>query len=142
MTQEWSEELQLLRVHGLRATSQRIVILDAIRDGQGHSTLAAIYGRARRHDPGIDKSTVYRSLELFQKLGLVLSVELETHEKGYELVKAEPHHHFICKTCGREFDIDKQFVADFYAELEANYGYSVTMDHLVLSGTCPDCLKS
>jgi len=139
MSHEQLDYLKMLRRQGYRVTPQRIAILDAICDGEGHSTLGEIYARAHRLDPQIDKSTVYRALELFEKVGLVLSAELDRHERGYEIIQPEPHHHLICKNCGNEFGIDNQLVDKFYGELKAQYGYAITMDHLVLSGICPDC---
>ncbi|MEX2161872.1 MAG: Fur family transcriptional regulator [Anaerolineales bacterium] len=132
---------QVLRSHGYRVTPQRIAILDAICAGEGHSPLGAIYARARKQDARIDMSTVYRAVELFQTLGLVVSADFDGHEKGYEIAKPEPHHHLVCKTCKQEFDIDNQAVSDFYERLRGDYGYDVTMDHLVLAGVCPNCQK-
>ncbi|MEX1248518.1 MAG: Fur family transcriptional regulator [Anaerolineales bacterium] len=139
MTHQNIDYFQVLRSHGYRVTPQRITILDAICEGKGHSTLGAIYARARKQDIQIDMSTVYRAVEVFQALGLVVSVDFDGHEKGYEIAKPEPHHHLICKKCRREFDIEGRIVNDFYELLRKNYGYDVTMDHLVLTGLCPEC---
>lgn len=141
MTHQNLDYFQVLRSHGYRVTPQRTTILDAICEGQGHSTLGAIYARALKQDTQIDMSTVYRALELFQTLGLVVSVDFNGHEKGYEIAKPQPHHHLICKKCKLEFDIDSQAVNDFYDLLRKNYGYDITMDHLVLTGICPGCQK-
>lgn len=141
MTHQNLDYFQVLRSHGYRVTPQRMTILDAICEGKGHSTLGAIYARARKQDAQIDMSTVYRAVELFQTLGLVVSVDFDGHEKGYEIAKPEPHHHLVCKICKQEFDIDNLAVSDFYERLRSDYGYDVTMDHLVLTGVCPNCQK-
>lgn len=141
MTHQNLDYFQVLHAHGYRVTPQRVAILDAICEGEGHSTPGVIYARARKLDAQIDMSTVYRALELFLSVGLVVSVDFDGHEKGYEITKPEPHHHMICKKCKQEFDIDGQIVADFYGQLRETYGYNVTMDHLVLTGVCADCQK-
>lgn len=141
MSHQNLDYVRVMHDRGYRVTPQRVTILDAICEGAGHSTLGAIYTRARKQDPAIDMSTVYRSVELFEDLGLVVSVEFEGHEKGYEISKPQPHHHLICKICKNEFDIDNQTVDDFYRALKQGYGYAVTMDHLVLYGLCPSCQK-
>jgi len=141
MSHQNLDYVRIMHENGYRVTPQRVAILDAICAGEGHSTLGAIYARARKQDAQIDMSTVYRALELFQALGLVVSVDYSGHEKGYEITKAEPHHHLICKRCGQEFDVERQTVNDFYELLWREYGYLVTMDHLVLSGICPDCQR-
>lgn len=139
MTHQNIDYVAIMHNRGHRVTPQRVTILDAICEGDGHSTLGAIYQRARRHDARIDLSTVYRAVELFEDLGLVVSAELEGHEKGYEIAKPQPHHHLVCRSCKREFDIDNRLVGEFYAALRRGQGYNVTMDHLVLSGLCADC---
>jgi Fur family ferric uptake transcriptional regulator len=142
MTHNQIDYPQILRSRGYRVTPQRVTILDAICEGEGHSTLGEIYARAHKQDPAIDKSTVYRALELFEKVGLVLSAEFDRHERGYEIIKPERHHHLICEKCWTEFDIEHRAVEDFYATLENEYGFHVTKDHLVVSGICPDCQKA
>lgn len=139
MSHQNLDYIGVMHNRGYRVTPQRMAVLDAICEGEGHSTLGAIYARARKQDPQIDMSTVYRSVELFENLGLVVSVEFEGHEKGCEISKAQPHHHLICKQCRRELDIDTQLVDAFYQTLKQKQGYAVTMDHLVLNGLCPDC---
>jgi Fur family ferric uptake transcriptional regulator len=132
---------KILRDHGYRVTPQRVAILDAICEGEGHSTLGEIYVRAHKQNPQIDKSTVYRSLELFEKVGLVVSADLDRHERGYEIIKPKPHHHLICERCGTEIDIDGLVIDEFFATLENEYGFHITKDHLVVSGLCPDCQR-
>jgi Fe2+ or Zn2+ uptake regulation protein len=142
MTHNQLDYPEILRSHGYRVTPQRVAILDAICAGEGHSTLGEIYARAHKQDPQIDKSTVYRALELFETVGLVLSADLDRHERGYEIVKPEPHHHLICEKCGTEIDIDSRVIDEFYVELENVYDFRVTKDHLVISGLCPNCQKN
>ncbi len=141
MTHNRLDYPQIIRSHGYRLTSQRVTILDAICAGEGHSTLGEIYIRAHKQDPQIDKSTIYRALELFEKVGLVVSADLDRHERGYEIVKPAPHHHLFCMNCGIEFDIDNGLVDEFYVALEGEYGFRITKDHLVISGLCPDCQR-
>lgn len=133
---------RVLHKSGHRLTSQREAILDAICEGKGHSTLGVIYSRARRKDASLDKSTVYRSLLLFQELGLVVAASVEGEERRYEIAHPQPHHHFVCKSCKREFDIEAALVDEFYQALFVETGLRVTADHLMLSGLCADCQKS
>lgn len=139
MTHNQIDYSQILHRSGYRVTPQRVTILDAICESYGHSTLGEIYIRAHKQDPQIDKSTVYRALELFEKVGLVVSADLDRHERGYEIAKPDPHHHLICEKCGAEFDIDSHVVNEFFSGLENEYGFHITKDHLVISGLCPDC---
>lgn len=98
--------VELMRSNGLRVTSQRLLILDAICEGHGHTTLGQIYARVRKKDASIDRSTVYRTLDIFVELGLVVSADTGIGEKVYEIAKLNPHHHLVCKKCGQEREID------------------------------------
>src|SRR3989304_6343052 len=63
MSHQNLDYVRILHNRGYRVTPQRVTILDAVCEGEGHSTLGAIYARARKHDPQIDMSTVYRALD-------------------------------------------------------------------------------
>lgn len=124
---------------GHRVTSQRVMILDAVCEGAGHTTLKQIYGRLHKMDATIDRSSVYRTLKLFVALGLVVSAEAPTGETLYEIPKPNPHHHLICRTCGREQEIGQEAMSDMFMLVAKQYGFKVETDHLVLYGTCAEC---
>jgi Fur family ferric uptake transcriptional regulator len=124
---------------GHRVTPQRVMILDAVCDGGGHTTLKQVFIRLRKMDDRIDRSSVYRTLKLFVALGLVVSAETPTGETVYEIPKSKPHHHLICRTCGKEQEIGQEAMAGMFALVERRYGFKVETDHLVLHGICAAC---
>lgn len=130
---------QVLRAAGYRVTDQREVILDAVCTGGGHSTLKAIYLRAQRVIPSLDRSSVYRTLKLFVELGLVVSGVSSDGEDVYEIPQRQPHHHLICRQCGDEREIAHDMVEALYAAMQARYDFRVTSNHLVLFGLCASC---
>lgn len=142
MTHNKINYLEVFHKHGYRVTRQRQVILDAICQANGHSSAAEIFYLARKLDESIDRSTIYRTLEVFVELGLVNRGENAEGIRVYEFIQEEPHHHLICKHCGVEIDIENQIVNDFYLELQQHYHYSVEMDHLIVFGVCPGCNQS
>jgi Fur family ferric uptake transcriptional regulator len=129
----------ILHAAGHRVTLQRVMILDAVCEGGGHTTLKEISARLHRADPTIDQSSVYRALKLFVELGLVVSAETATGETVYEIPKPHHHHHLICRTCGEEQEIGDEAMAGMFTLVEHRYGFSVATDHLVLYGTCAAC---
>ncbi len=131
--------LEILHDHGLRMTPQRQVVLEAICTANGHATIQEIYYQSKQIDQSIDRSTVYRSLDLFVNLGITVTAESLAGEKTYELVQENRHHHLICAICGQELEIDPSLVSSFYQQINNFYGYLVEMDHLILHGTCPGC---
>lgn len=129
----------MLRRAGYRATRQRGVILDAICAGGGHTTLGEIYTRASRQDASLDRSTVYRSLKTFVNAGLVVAADTGDGEIAYEISRPEAHHHIVCRQCGWEHEIDASLLAGMFDRVEAELGFEVVTDHLVLFGTCAQC---
>lgn len=139
MTHNKINYLEIFRQHGLRVTKQRQAILDAICMADGHATVAQIYRQAKALDESIDRSTIYRTLDVFVELGIVVAAEDLKRERVYELVKENPHHHLICKQCGHDLDIENQLVDEFYRSLKGRYNFKVSMDHLIVFGVCPQC---
>lgn len=136
------QELQwetVLRKAGHRATRQRGLILDAVCAGGGHTTLGAIYARAHRRDPALDRSTVYRALKVFIETDLVVAADTGDGETTYEIKRPEPHHHLVCRACGWEHEIDASVLAGMVAEIDRRHGFAVVTDHLVLFGSCARC---
>lgn len=129
----------IFRQNGYRLTKQRQAILDAICIAQTHATIGEIFFHAKKLDRGLDRSTLYRSLDTFIKLGLVISAEDLSGERVYEIAREDPHHHLACKQCGSNLEVKNEIIEDLYQALEAEYQYSIEMDHLNFWGVCPDC---
>jgi Fur family transcriptional regulator, ferric uptake regulator len=132
----------IIRAAGCRVTDQRLRILDAVCDGHGHTTLGEIYARARRVDQSIDRSTLYRTLKLFVKLGLVVSADIGTGETYYEITKPRHHHHLVCHKCGSGQEIDNEVFQGLSKAVLAKHRFNVETDHLVLFGICEACADS
>lgn len=131
--------LEIFHRNGYRVTDQRQVILDAICEADGHTSVGEIYYRAKKLDNGINRSTIYRGLDVLVELGIVNVAEDVNGEKVYELVREQPHHHLICRTCGQDIEIENSVIEEFYQHLQTQYNYKVEMDHLIIFGVCPKC---
>ncbi|MGI8687890.1 MAG: Fur family transcriptional regulator [Thermomicrobiales bacterium] len=142
MSHETMDYEGIMHRAGYRVTPQRVMILDAVCAGGGHTTLKQVYSRLQKMDDTIDRSSVYRALKLFVALRLVVSAETPTGETVYEIPKPKPHHHLICRTCGKEQEIGQEAMAGMFALVEQRYGFTVATDHLVLYGACADCQKA
>lgn len=132
----------IIRAAGHRVTPQRIRILDAVCDGNGHTTFGEIYARVRRFDKTMDRSTLYRTLKLFTELGLVVSADKGDGEIYYEITRPHRHHHLICRRCGQEHEIEHDVVQSMFDQVHEKYGFRVDSDHLVLSGLCTACQQA
>lgn len=130
---------EIIHAAGHRVTPQRVLILDAVCEEGGHTTLGAVYARVRHVDPSIDRSTLYRTLKLFVDLGLVVSADTGDGETYYEIAKPHRHHHLVCRQCGKEEEIEHTLLQRMFDQMLQEYGFKVNTDHLVLFGLCNKC---
>ncbi|HET7034059.1 MAG TPA: Fur family transcriptional regulator [Thermomicrobiaceae bacterium] len=128
-----------LRRVGQRATPQRLVILGALTPGE-HLTVDDVFARVEPMLPSVNRSTVYRTLELFSDLGLVSVTDLGCGARQFELID-EPHHHLICHRCGAILELDDDLVDPLRAAIRARYGFAPAIDHLALFGFCAECRR-
>lgn len=136
---QWED---VLRRAGYRATRQRGLILDAVCAGGGHTTLGEVYARVHRQAPALDRSTIYRALKVFVEADLVVAADTGDGEMYYEIKRPEPHHHLVCRMCGREQEIDDSVMLAMIEGVRRQHGFEVATDHLVLFGYCKTCRMS
>ncbi len=126
-----------LRRAGQRATPQRLVILGALRPGE-HLSADEVFARVEPLLPGVNRSTVYRTLELFRDLGLVSETDLGAGVRQFEPLDGR-HHHLVCHFCGARIELDDALVAPLREAIQARYGFAAGIDHLALFGRCAAC---
>jgi Fur family peroxide stress response transcriptional regulator len=95
-----------LRAHGLRVTPQRLAIDGALRALGHHATAEEVLARVHGTVPGVSLPTVYAGLELLADLGLATRVHAGRAVRFDP--RADPHHHFVCDTCGAVADLDAE----------------------------------
>jgi len=123
---------------GLKPTYQRILILDHLSaHGQEHFTAEHLYEKLSRKAPTLSLTTVYNTLSSFSEAGLVSAITITGTEVRYELATT-PHHHLLCKQCGRIIDIDIECPN---AKRGSVQGYKIDEVHGYFKGICKDCLK-
>jgi Fur family ferric uptake transcriptional regulator len=133
---------RMLAARGHRVTPQRVLVLDAVCEAEGHSTtLGEISARVRKQDAGVDRSTVYRALHLFTQLGLVVQTVGADGEARFELVDTEPHHHLVCQACGAEQLIESPEITGALQAIQDRFGFRVAAEHLTLNGLCAACQR-
>ncbi|HUR04694.1 MAG TPA: transcriptional repressor, partial [Nonomuraea sp.] len=88
---------------------------------------------------GVNISTVYRTLELLEELGLVMHTHLGHGASTYSVVGDDDHVHLVCRTCGEVGEAGSHLVADSVAALRSELGFRVDIGHFALFGTCRSC---
>ncbi len=130
---------QALNTPGLRITSQRALILEVIRHGQGHLDADEVYRLARRKQPRLSLSTVYRTLQTFKKLGLVEEVHFDEAHHHYEIKPSTEHHHLVCLGCGRVVEFRYPLARLVKRNVTEVKDFEIINTELRMTGYCPAC---
>lgn len=123
---------------GLKLTPQRRIILDIIHDCKNHLSGEEIFERARARIAGVNKSTIYRTLELLEKLGCVYKSKI-ADRFIYHHAEQGHHHHIICERCDKTLDCDENLFLPVEEVLRHKFSFQVDFKHVVLRGLCQDC---
>jgi Fur family ferric uptake transcriptional regulator len=124
---------------GYRMTPQRIMILEAIEGASGHISAEEIYRDIRRRYPGLNISTVYRTLELLKDMGLVTETDMGDGRVRFHSIGHEHHHHLVCSKCGKVIDLDESMLAPLTDMLAVKYAFRADLKHLAIFGHCKAC---
>jgi len=130
-----------LRESGYRVTPQRQLVLEAVA-GLEHATPEQICAVVRETARGVNISTVYRTLELLEQVGLVKHSHLHHGAPTYHLAEEADHVHLVCRQCERVFQVDEATVRPLVVALEDSEGFATDVAHLTVFGLCADCRYS
>jgi Fur family ferric uptake transcriptional regulator len=133
--------LQTLKEHGYRLTPQRLLVLEAIENAQSHISAEEIYAQVQAKYPNVNISTIYRTLELLEKLGAVTKTDMGEGIVRYHHAEKGHHHHLICQECGRVFDLDESVLNPLKDTLIREYGFLPELRHLAIFGRCINCQR-
>jgi Fur family ferric uptake transcriptional regulator len=133
--EQWEAEL---RARGYRLTPQRQLVLEAVGT-LGHGTPEEIAAAVRRTATAVNISTVYRTLELLEELGLVQHTHLGHGAPTYSVPSDDDHVHLVCRDCGGVEEVESSVVEDVVRRLSAERGFSVDVGHFAVFGQCRSC---
>lgn len=140
MSPEGPDPLDLLRETGLRVTAQRIGILEAVVDIEGHPTAEEVWEQAREDQPTLSLSTVYDTLARFVDLGLIDEVHAGDEPTRYEFFN-EAHVNLVCQECGTVEDAQAGPLGDLIDEVDGS-GFEVPPQPVELEGLCDACASA
>lgn len=129
---------EVLRERGLRLTPQRQLILEAVH-GLGHATPERVHTAVRERAAGVNITTVYRTLELLEELGLVTHTHLSHGSPTYHAAGEHQHVHLVCRACGSVSEVDPAVLSPVTEQLREQRGFHVDVGHVALFGVCADC---
>jgi Fur family ferric uptake transcriptional regulator/Fur family peroxide stress response transcriptional regulator len=129
---------EALRAGGQRVTSQRLLIQRALRELDRHVTVEEVLSSVKERLPGVSLPTIYATLELFERLGLVKRVSTGGGAVLYD-PRRDEHSHLICERCGRVEDLDLTLDARRALEAARTSGFTPARAELVVHGLCRSC---
>lgn len=121
-----------LKDSGARMTAPRRVIARVLGEAVDHPDVEELHRRAQKLDPGISLATVYRTLRLFEQLGIVERHAFQTGRARYEHGGQEHHDHFVVAKSGEVIEFHAPEIEALQAEIAARHGYRILDHRLVI----------
>jgi len=125
-----------------RVTTQRALLLDLLHRSHGHVDADELYRSAKKKNPRISLSTVYRNLHLFKKMGLVDERHFDEEHHHYEVKSGEEHQHMLCGRCGKVVEFDYPAGRKFRQDIARKYDFDITGVEVHVTGLCSSCRES
>lgn len=135
--EERAQLRETLHRQGMRMTPQRQLVLDALLE-LAHATPEQVCQHVQRSTPTVNITTIYRTLELLEGLGIVRHTHLGHGAPNYS-VHEHQHVHLVCHRCGAVAEAPNDVMSDLAGTLRATHGFALDASHLALSGLCRPC---
>ena len=135
----YDDTADLLRLHGVQVTAQRLAVLAAV-SCRPHGTADDVATAVRAEIGVISRQAVYDALAVLAEKGLIRRIQPAGSPARYEDRAGDNHHHLICRVCGQMVDVDCAVGAAPCLTPAHDSGYEVDEAEVVYWGRCPDCL--
>jgi Fur family transcriptional regulator, ferric uptake regulator len=133
--------LDLLRSRGFRMTPQRRAIVAEIMAEDGHISPSAVAQRVEARVPGVNPSTVYRTLDLLEEVGVLSHTHLEGGAE-YHLRSSSQHVHLVCSRCGSDDSLSLGEAKRLKDLVSTHHGFAPDLTHFAISGLCRACQRA
>jgi Fe2+ or Zn2+ uptake regulation protein len=128
------ELLDRLREQGGRITTARRLVVSTLLGAPGHITAEELAAAIQEQHPEVHLSTVYRTLDSLEKLGIVEHTHIGHGPSVYHV--GVTHQHLVCEECGAVIDVPVDLLEDLQHALHAQYGFDLHIGHFALLGRC------
>lgn len=136
---QWATVRARFRERGLRWTPQRRTVVEVLAGVRGHLTGADVVERCRERDPDTTPSTVYRTLDALEELGLVRHGHGADGREEYHVSPAEEHGHIYCSECGSRWELGTDEADEIVRAFRGARGFEVDLSHVTVVGRCAAC---
>lgn len=134
--------LDRVRASGVRVTAARRAVVTALTDAEDHLTADELAARVALVHPEVHRSTVYRTLDALERLGVVTHVHLGHGRAVYHAADRLHHHHAFCEECGAVVELPDDVLGDVERRLRDEEGFQVDSHHFALVGRCRLCVDA
>jgi len=135
------ELTERFRSTGRKVTAQRQCIFRVLQGDVTHPSAESVYALASREMETISLKTVYQTLNELTELGEIMALDLGTGAIRFDPNVEDPHHHLVCRACGKVRDLHVEFDG-LEVPPTAAEGYAVSSAEVVFRGLCEDCRKA
>ena len=136
--------LDELSSSGIRITAQRRAVIEVIQDARKHLDAVTLLTAAKERVPSIDRATVYRTIDLLKRLGLIDELDLmhlEGEKHFYEVKSRKDHIHLACFHCGRIEEFSAPLFERLKQEINQEARFRVRVARMEVGGTCSTCAE-
>jgi len=127
-----TDPTQALRDTGVRVTRQRETLLKVLAQAEDHPDAAELHRRARSHDDSLSLATVYRTLSVLEREGVVLRLALENGGARYEVADQPHHDHIVDIDSGQIIEFRSDKIEQLQREIAAEMGFDIVHHRLEL----------
>jgi len=136
------QTLAKLRSLGLRITAPRVAVVEALAHWPGHRSAEEILARVNEIHPAVGRASVFRTLQLLLRVGLLVSSSRAENKTTYVLSPSGRHHHLVCTECGRTVSFGECVAEHLEETLAKRHGFTISGHQLEVFGRCQDCSES
>jgi len=132
---------------GYKITTQRRVVYEVLAENENeHLSPEEIYELIKDKYPEMGMATIYRTLQLFEEIGLAIRLNFDDGCGRYEILSphsldAHQHHHLICDNCGKIIEVKEDLMNSLEEIIEKQYNFEIKNHMVKFTGICSDCRK-
>jgi len=131
----------LFRANGHKITAQRQCIFRALEGDVTHPSAERVYEKVRLEMPNVSLKTVYQTLHDLAELGAISMLDVGTGSARFDPNVETPHHHLVCRSCGKVRDLAADFPG-LTVSRRAAKGFAVDSAEVVFRGLCDECREA
>ncbi len=132
-----------LKEKGCKLTTQRRAVLDILLQEEGkHLSTEEIYSKLKETYPEMGLATVYRTVILFDKMGIINKLNFDDGVSRFEISSPDEehhHHHLICQKCNRVLEVEEDLLFDIEQQIQRQYNFEITNHNVIFYGCCEGC---